>query len=153
MFGASLPSFNVQGELKVKTTIGALVSFSIMSLTFLFALLKFQHMSEFRNPSITTFEEEIEASKENNFSLTSGGFMIAFGMNSYIDGQVKNDERYVKWIARYEVVDLDGNVTWRYFPVRKCNNEDYERLYQPSESSANKIKKFKSEALLYCVDL
>ena len=69
MFGAPLPHFNVEGDEKVKTTIGALLSFSIISLTFLFALLKFQHMSEFRNPSITTFEEEIEASMENNFSL------------------------------------------------------------------------------------
>ena len=86
-------------------------------------------MSEFRNPSITTFEEEIEASKENNYLITSGGFMIAFGMNSYIDGKVKNDERYVKWIARHEVVDLAGKVTWRYFPVRKCNDEDYRKLY------------------------
>ena len=129
MFGAPLPSFNVEGDEKVKTTIGALVSFSIISLTFLFALLKFQHMSEFRNPSITTFEEEIEASIENNFSLQSEGFMIAFGMNSYIDGKVKNDERYVKWIARYEVVDLEGNSTWRYFPVRKCDVADYDKLY------------------------
>ena len=68
-----------------------------MSLTFGFALLKLQHLLEFKNPSISTFDQEIDTSEENSFSLSSDSFMLAFGIERIKDDDVKmiNDERYV----------------------------------------------------------
>ena len=56
LFGAPIPQFNIKGKSSVRTHLGGLISFMAVGLTFMFALLKFQHMMENRNPSITTFQ-------------------------------------------------------------------------------------------------
>ena len=54
----------------------------ILSTTFFFALFKLKHLLEYKNPLITTFDQEIEPpGEENSFSLNSDDFMLAFGID------------------------------------------------------------------------
>ena len=141
MFGAQLPKVNVQGSEVAKTKTGGLMSFFVMSLTFLFAVHKLQHLLERKNPLISTFDQEIEPSEENSFSLNTDGFMIAFGIDRYQNGgnDYKNDERYVRWFARINTQKLNGEDEVKYLPVRKCSPEDFEKFYEPAKSSAKRI--------------
>ena len=53
IFPASMPSFNVHGKSDVQTFFGASISFLIVSLTVLFALLKMQQLQQKKNPSVS----------------------------------------------------------------------------------------------------
>ena len=64
----------------MKTNVGGLLSLLVISLTFVFALLKLQQLLQYKNPSISTFDQEIEPREENAFSLNSDRFMLAFGV-------------------------------------------------------------------------
>ena len=152
IFGAPLPQFNLRGEGEVKTLIGGIVSFVIMIVTFLFAAVKMQQLLEYKNPSIAIFNQEIEASVDNSYKVNEG-FMIAFGLDTYGRG-MKNDERYVKWIARHQKATTgspeDRDI--KYFPVRYCTDADFDKFYEPSKSSEQRIKKFRKNGGLYCID-
>ena len=92
----------------MKTYAGGLLSLFIVFLTFLFALLKLQHLLDYKNPSISTFDQEIEAGEENAFPLSSDdGFNMAFTLDKF-NGSVINDERYFKWVARFVTQKADG---------------------------------------------
>ena len=93
----------------------------------MFTLTKLQQLVTFKNPSIATFDQEIEAGPDNSFQLDQDGFMMAFGIDTY-GGGTKNDERYLKWIARYKVVDRLGQSKFRYVPVRNCSEADFEKM-------------------------
>ena len=60
--------------------------------------------------------------------------MLAFGVENSIEG-IKNDERYIKWIARQKIVSVDAKTKWLYFPVHNCTQNDFSKFYQPSKSS------------------
>ena len=154
LFGAQLPHFNVQGSEVVKTNVGGLVSLFVSSLTFLFALLKLQHLLDYKNPMISTYDQEIEPSKENAFSLNHESFMLAFGIDRYqtTSNDFQNDERYVKWFARSMTQKEDGEYKVDYLPVRKCSAEDFDRFYEPSKSSAKRFQEAKESGGFYCID-
>ena len=152
LFSAPIPQFNVKGKNSVRTHLGGVITIFAVSLTFLFALLKFQHLMENRNPSITTFQQEIEANHDNGFDLENEGFMIAFGIDTYSEGS-KNDERFVKWVARNKIKTATGERFTHYIPIRNCTVADYAKFYEPIRSSASKVSDFKKNGGLYCLDL
>ena len=55
LFGERVPSFNLGGESEIKTAIGGFVSLLVSSVTIIFASLKWQHLLEYKSPSITTY--------------------------------------------------------------------------------------------------
>ena len=140
LFAAPLPQFNIRGEQEVKTYFGGLISLMIMIVTAIFAMIKLQHLLSHKNPSISVFNEEIEASEENSYQI-SDEFMLAFGLDSAFG--LKNDERIVKWVVRHEKVSkgwLDRET--KYYPVRNCTQDDFKRFYPPRRSSENTILNF-----------
>ena len=54
-YGAPLPSFNIKGEDSIKSNCGGCVSLVIMYVTFIFAILKLQHLLDRHNPIINSF--------------------------------------------------------------------------------------------------
>lgn len=115
------------------------MSLIIFGLSLVFMLLKCRHLMEQQNPSIATFDQELELGADNAFELDDEDFMLAFGIDHYKEG-LKNDERYIKWIARHKLVSAEGETTWRYFPVYNCTQSDFDRFYEPALSSQRKIR-------------
>ena len=66
IFGAPIPTFNLKGEQHVRTYCGSCVSLMIIYVTFLFAILKLQHLFSMHNPTVNTYVER-EALDENEF--------------------------------------------------------------------------------------
>ena len=109
----------MRGEEKVNTFGGGMLSFLIMCVTFVFALLKIQHLIDFKKPSIASFYQDLDVGPDNAFNLGTDGFMIAFGIETYRSG-LRNDARFIKWIARNKIVTTEGERIWHYHPVRNC---------------------------------
>ena len=78
--------------------------------------------------------------------------MLAFGLDTY-GGAAKNDERYVKWIARSETRLANGEITHEYHKVRKCTDKDWSKFSEPKKSIAPKFYQLKGENGLYCLEL
>ena len=76
-------SFNVNGKQHGKSWAGGIVSLIIFGLSLVFMLLKFRHLMEQQNPSIATFDQELELGADNAFELDDEDFMLAFGIDHY----------------------------------------------------------------------
>ena len=104
LFGMAPPNLNIRGETVVKTYPGAVFTFLVVILTFLFGLIKLENMATGKNPNLTTNKSQLEP--EETFNTNSDDFMMAFAVQSK-DGTPKNDPRYIRWYARLRNV-TDG---------------------------------------------
>ena len=121
--------------------------------TFLFAVLKFKHMYEFKSPTINQFTQTLdEEATEAFFDTSKDSFMIAVGIDHFLDG-IKDDPKFVQWVATYFRVDEDGNKFEDNYPMHRCSLEDFEKFYPPDHDTEIKIEKLKKNGGLYCIDL
>ena len=60
MFGAPVPSFNIEGQRSMKTNCGAIATILMISITIMFTLVKLEHLVLKKNPSLTTNVEQLE---------------------------------------------------------------------------------------------
>ena len=56
---------------------------------------------------------------------------FAFGVEGWLDRELKDDQRYVKMLVR-QFGRLDGKKYERILPHRKCRPEDYEEFAPPA---------------------
>ena len=80
IFGAPLPSFNLQGAYAVKTNAGGCVTLVIMTITLLFGLRKIQEMFMRKNPEIMQFVQENAYDVDDTFNIKDENFMMAFAI-------------------------------------------------------------------------
>ena len=109
MFGAPAPTMNISRETKVRTSAGVVSSILVLLLTFLYALLKLEHMVERKNPSLTTNTTPVEEGEY--YKITSDNFMAAFSIINKVTGEPKSDPRYIRWIVKFYKM-LNGKATW-----------------------------------------
>ena len=104
MYQEPLPTFNIAGFSNVRTHCGGLTTLIIILVLFMFALLKLQHLLSKHNPQVNSFVEK-DAFDENDVWTTgdSDDFMMAFTATHFINGEVKNDPKFVKWYAQYVI--------------------------------------------------
>ena len=63
MFQAGIPHFTLNGKEHVQTVVGGVFSFSVLYITFLFAVMKLQHMIIKKNPTINFSVDEEDYSR------------------------------------------------------------------------------------------
>lgn len=80
IFGAPLPSFNLQGASAVKTNAGGCFTLVIMTITLLFGLRKIQEMFMRKNPEIMQFVQENAYEVGDTFNIKDDNFMMAFAI-------------------------------------------------------------------------
>ena len=97
IFVAKIPSFNLRGKSEVKTSSGASASILIFMLTFIFALLKLQHLVLKKNPTIMTNTSDL--AEGERFNMGSDSLMMAFAIENARDGVPRSDPNYIKWMA------------------------------------------------------
>lgn len=95
LFGKAVPSFSLGGRTTIKTYAGALLSFIILSLTFLFGLLKFQQLIEKKNALINTNFDPL--ADDTKYQTNSGDLVLAATAENYLTGAGVSDPRYVRW--------------------------------------------------------
>ena len=77
-FAYSVPSFNLQGDQKIKTSLGAFCSVAITTVVLFYALLKFIQLQERHNPTISTFTDDIIHDINNPINLNAINSKFAF---------------------------------------------------------------------------
>ena len=154
LFSESIPTFNIAGKEKVQTYLGGTVSLGLFYTTFLFALLKFKHMSEFKSPSIASFKQTLhEEDPQAFYPTTKDSFMIALGIEHFLEG-VKDDPTFAQWIVTYNHVDPeDGIFKQETYPMHRCTAEDFEKFYPPEHDTEIKVRRLRERGGLYCADL
>ena len=62
--------------------------------------MKSTHLQNVSGATISTFEENAGISPNRPLNLNERNFRVAFAFEGYLDGLLKVDPRYVKWIFR-----------------------------------------------------
>ena len=103
MFAADLPRFNMRGEESVKTNIGGCCSIIIIYVILMYAAHKFNHLVTRHNPQIVSFEIRDAFGEDDSFKTSeqSDDFMLAVRMEDFSTNEIKNDSKYVKWVATH----------------------------------------------------
>ena len=100
IFGVDIPTFNIKGETKVMTVSGGLLSLLVGVVFFIYGSLKLSHLLDKYNPSISEIKEFNFYDSSERLVLDDFGFRIAFTVESYLQPKLRNDPRYVKYMAR-----------------------------------------------------
>ena len=145
-----MPGFTLGRQSEIKTLVGGLVSLLIMSTTLFFAMVKWNHLYEYKSPSITAFSQKIDEGAR--FNPAQEEFMMAFTIEHFQEG-VKDDPRFVQWILNYSSADKDGKYSIISYPMHQCRPDEMAKFYPADFSSTKKVEKFKKEGGLYCIDL
>ena len=99
-FGREVPAFNLNGEKKVKTFIGGVITVGCICLLILFAASKLTELLDRQYPSVQDIStQEYFIGGEDKFNLSKAGYRIAFTFEAR-DGKRLDDPRYVKSLVR-----------------------------------------------------
>ena len=119
---------------RVPSFFGAFMSVLVALLVILYGLTKFIQLTSKHNPNVSSWVEQGAVTSETILDFKKEGFNIAFGAEGYLDKEIKDDERYVKFFTRL-VTHRDGEEIETIIPNRRCREEDFELFSPPIHSS------------------
>ena len=152
-FKKPMPTFNMRGRESIPSYAGCLLSFAIACIMVVYASIKFSHLMTKHNPQISTFTVEGAIDPEDKFNFRDNGLKFAFGIEGFIDQELKEDSRYVKYFAR--LYGFKDGVTYeKFIPVHHCTSEELDEFATPVSESVGLINAFKTQPKrnLYCID-
>lgn len=76
---------------------------------------------------------------------------MAFGIESSGSGEVKNDSKVFKWVAKY-VTAVSGTPAETYIKLHHCTGSDFARFHQPAKHSEARIQNLNDSGGLFCID-
>ena len=152
-YGRSLPVFNLRGQTKIHTYCGSLTSLSVYIIMLLFAVIKFNHLVAKHNPNIAQVLQKNTYDENDRFVPVDENFMLAFTLEDYLTGEVKDDPRYIKLIARI-ATQTGGESNDFEIGFHKCTEEDYASFMPPNKGSRGPIEKIKNNPKrgMWCFD-
>lgn len=105
------------------------------------------------NPQVNTFVQR-DAFDESYIweAEQNEDFMMAFVLTNFINGEVKEDPKFVKWYAEYVIHD-EGEVNYEELPMHRCTEEEMARFHPPTKKSAGLVKKYKELNAFMCLDM
>ena len=106
----------------MKTVSGGLLSFFLGVVFFIYGSLKLTHLIDKHNPSISEIKETNFYDSNERLDLNDFGFRIAFAVESYIEPRLRNDHRYVKYMARV-FTKTEGVESETIIPYGNCTAE------------------------------
>ena len=140
IFGEPVHSFNINGSYKIGSVAGLFLSIIVITLTLLFAIIKSNHLTTGKNPNISYSEEYDNFGTPEQGMIDINMISAAFYVQDYFTKEAKDDPRFVEW----EVNTWTGNETPdQTFGVHKCNEDDFEKFYQPGKTIAKKVEELK----------
>ena len=153
LFKKQLPTFNMRGRSFVPSIAGGVLSFAIGFIMLMYATIKCVQMLSRANPNISSYLQTNALDSSQVVNFKDNGVRFAFGVEGYLDKQLKDDPRYVKWIVRF-VTKVDGVKEERFVDVHKCTAADLDEFAPPSNDSAALLEAYKTDPdrNLFCLD-
>ena len=100
LFKQAIPSFNMRGRQHISSWPGGLMSFFIFFVILIYGALKFVILVSKANPNVSTYMEQNFYDSDEKINLKEKGIRFAFGIEGFLDKELKNDPRYVKIYVR-----------------------------------------------------
>ena len=133
-FGEPLPVFNLNGEKKVHTITGGVVSVAITMIILCYGVLKFIHLITKHNSNVASVLETGVFDFNDVTNLNEVGFRFAFSVRDFRSKELKDDPRYVKYLVRM-YGRKEGKEFERILPYHKCEESDWDKF--PPASNAH----------------
>ena len=144
----------MRGREAVPTICGAIVTFTIIIITILYATIKFVQLMSRANPLVSSFLKESVFDSNHQINFRDSNIRFAFGVEGFLDKELKEDPRYVKGFARI-AGKKDGKNYERMIPYQKCSEEDFAEFAPPAPEAEGLLEIYKSgsnQRALYCLD-
>ena len=106
----------------------------LLTLSFIYAVVKLTHLIGKNNPVMSELAIPEHFSANDKFYLSEANFQMAFGVDGYLDGELKDDPRYVKYYVRV-VGKSDGKTYEKVLPHHRCTEEDWAKFSPISSKS------------------
>jgi len=143
----------MRGRSTVASWPGGLVSFAIFFIILLYGTIKLIHLLSRHNPNLAAYTEQNVFDSSEIVSFKEKNIRFAFGIEGFLDKDLKNDPRYVKSLVRmwgrkagksYEII----------LPYHRCTNEELDSFAPPSRESVGMLESMKKDPDrgLYCMD-
>ena len=152
-FKKPMPAFNMRGRNTVPSIAGGVMSIGLSMVLLTYSTVKLQHLLTRHNPNISSFLESGVLDSDTKFNFRDNGVKFAFGIEGFIDKQLKDDPRYVKVITRL-YGHMNGELYEKFIPVHYCTEEELDAFPAPTSESEGLINTFKSKSdrNIYCID-
>lgn len=125
----------------------------MLTILMLYATLKFTKLLKRTNPNVSSFLERAAVSTQEQVNLTEVGMQFAFGVEGYIDKELKDDGRFVKAFARIRG-NRDGETYEQMLPYHRCTKSDWDLFAPPTQDSEALFNTYRSspDRNLFCMD-
>ena len=108
----------------MNTVVGGIISTLIITLVFVYAGIKLDHLIHRDNPNINQMDIPDFFPIDEVLNLTEIGFRMAWSVEGNLDKENKNSSKYVKWLAR--LLGKENGVWYeKVLPIHKCTEDDY----------------------------
>ena len=153
LFQRTIPSFNMRGRTSIASWVGSLLSLLIFCIILIYAALKMVQLLSRANPNVSSYIEQNFFDSSDVINFKEKGIRFAFGIEGFLDKELKQDERYVKKIMRL-VGKKDGLPYERIMPYHKCTEADFEEFAPPQPEAEGMLKSMKTSKTrgLFCLD-
>ena len=132
-FAKPVPTFKINGESSVNTVAGGILSSIITLIVLSYSIGKLVDLHTRNNPIIT--DSMIPDYFGPFDDVEMGNFRVAISVRGYYDKQLKNDPKYIKWIARIRNFEQGGNEVETPVLLHQCTEEDLDKFY-PLDSNS-----------------
>ena len=143
----------MRGRRTVPTICGAITTFVIVIVGLLYATTKFVQLMSRANPLVSSFMKSSVLDASNVLNFREKGSRFAFGVEGFLDKELKDDSRYVKTMVRV-VGNKNGKSYERILSYKKCTAEDFEEFAPPTSEASGLLEVYKTSETrrLYCLD-
>ena len=84
-----------------------------------------------KNPLIAELKETNFYDFNTRINLNDIGYKMAFTVEGYLDGKIKDDPKYVKLLARMVYI-TDGEAHEKVLTLHKCTDKDWSSFDEPA---------------------
>lgn len=127
-FPRALPTFNIKGRDAVPSSIGGLLSLVLTMILSIYGIAKLNTLINRSAPIVANYTDQGAVSEYERLNLLDAGLTFAFGIEGFIDKELKNDPRYVRMLTRLYRFNDEGDVEETFVPHHICTPEDYKKL-------------------------
>ena len=136
LFKSSLPVFNLRGHEAVSSLSGGTMTVWILMVMILYASIKFAHLLSRHNPNISSHKQQYYFDSSQVLDLKQEDLRFAFSVEGFLDGKVKDDPTYVKYLVRL-FGKKDGEFYETILDYHVCSAEELDLFAEPSRDTAS----------------
>lgn len=131
------------------------MTLAIFTLMIFYASIKFVHLTTRHNPTISSHLKKFNFDSNEQINLSNQDVHVAFAVEGFLDGEVKDDPAYVKYLVRL-YGKKNGTAFEHILGYHACMPDELKLFGEPSKESEAPFKKLFQEGskkYMFCLEL